>query len=159
MSMGNFDRAFSVVVGIEAGYVHDPNDPGGETKYGISKRSYPNVDIANLTVDGAKIIYLRDYWTTCACGQLPDPLALFVFDCAVNQGQGRARRILQDALGVPADGNIGPVTLAAAAKAGNYQTAVFMTTRAFLYMQDANFERYGHGWFNRLFIISLAAGV
>ena len=58
----NFLRAVKEVLKIEGGYVNNPNDRGGETKYGISKRAYPNVDIKNLTLDKAKQIYYNDYW-------------------------------------------------------------------------------------------------
>lgn len=82
----NFDRAFSIVVGVEGGYTSDPLDPGGETKFGISKRAYPKVDIANLTLDQAKTIYQRDYWSAHGLDSLEWGKALLVFDCAVNGG-------------------------------------------------------------------------
>ena len=47
--MGMFDYFIERVLVHEGGYVNDPRDPGGETKYGIAKRSYPGVDIRNLT--------------------------------------------------------------------------------------------------------------
>lgn len=77
---------------LDDGYVFDKNDPGGETKYGISKRAYPNVDIKNLTLDNALAIYYRDYWP-CA-STLDFPLNVCVFDCAVNQGTKKAMRFL-----------------------------------------------------------------
>jgi len=75
----------------EGGYVNDSRDPGGETKYGISKRAYPNVDIANLTKDAAWAIYERDYWLAAGCDRMTPGMALMVFDAAVNCGVGRAR--------------------------------------------------------------------
>jgi lysozyme family protein len=84
--MSLFDSAFGIVVGIEGGYVNDPQDPGGETKYGISRRRYPNEDIRNLTLDRAKFLYQRDYWNTQGCDKLEWTEALLVFDCAVNGG-------------------------------------------------------------------------
>lgn len=156
--MGNFERAFSIVVGIEAGYVNDPNDPGGETKYGISKRAYPQADIAALTLDDAKAIYERDYWQAVSGDALPWPLACFVFDCAVNQGQETARVLLQSSLGVATDGVIGKKTLAAVALMKPWDNAHFLTVRAKRYMQSSSFNRYGDGWFNRLFVVALTAG-
>lgn len=50
------------IIDIEGGYVKDPDDPGGETKYGISKATYPDVDIKNLTIAQAYDIYNRDFW-------------------------------------------------------------------------------------------------
>lgn len=82
----NFDKAFVIVVGIEGGLVDDPADPGGLTKFGISKRRYPDLDIRNLTVEQAKAIYLRDYWNTHNLDKLEYGKALLVFDCAVNGG-------------------------------------------------------------------------
>lgn len=90
----NFDKSFEIVVNSEGGYVNDPDDPGGETKYGISKRAYPKVDIKNLTLDSAKDIYLRDYWVPAGCDNLDYPLDTAVFSCAVNCGVSRARKIL-----------------------------------------------------------------
>lgn len=82
----NFDRAFSVVVGIEGGYVNDPEDPGGETKYGLSKRANPDLDIKNLTLDQAKDRYLTRYWNPYGLDRLEWGKALLVFDTAVNGG-------------------------------------------------------------------------
>lgn len=84
--MSYFDQAFGIIIGIEAGYVNDPKDPGGETKYGISKRRYPAEDIPNLTLDRAKFLYQRDYWNPHHCDALPWTEALLVFDTAVNGG-------------------------------------------------------------------------
>lgn len=84
--MSAFDTAFAIVVGIEGGYVNDPKDPGGETKYGISKRRYPNEDIKNLTIERAKFLYQRDYWNSHHCDSLPWAEALLVFDTSVNGG-------------------------------------------------------------------------
>lgn len=109
----NFDAAFKVVVGHEGGYCNDPGDPGGETKFGISKRAYPGEDIPNLTLERAKELYLRDYWGPAGCDAVPDPIKLHLFDVAVNSGVGRAVRLLQRAVGEIEDGVLGPRTLAA----------------------------------------------
>ena len=58
----NFKNAVSTLLATEGGYVNDPDDPGGETKYGISKRSYPTLDIKNLSIDQAINIYYQDFW-------------------------------------------------------------------------------------------------
>lgn len=78
---------------LDDGYVNDPHDPGGETKYGISKKSYPKVDIKNLTLDAALDIYYRDYWFVGRTEKFP--LNLCVLDCAVNQGTKTAKQFLQ----------------------------------------------------------------
>jgi lysozyme family protein len=154
---GDFDRAFSVVVGIEGGYTNDPRDPGGETKFGISKRSYPSLNISALTEDDAKAIYLRDYWSVMHCEQLPWPLNLYVFDSAVNEGQYATTRLLQSALKIQVDGIFGANTLHQAANATLDQCASFMTQRAFAYQKMQNWSAYGTGWFNRLFKVAGAA--
>lgn len=89
-----WDKAIAFVLSQEGGYVNDPKDPGGETNFGISKRSYPNLDIANLTIDDAKNIYQRDYWNTMGCNELSYPLDMIVFDTAVNMGIGGATNFL-----------------------------------------------------------------
>ena len=83
------------VLSHEGGYVNDPNDPGGETKWGISKRSYPHLDIAALTLEDAQEIYRRDYWYALNLNAQPWPKALCLFDCAVNMGRGVALELYQ----------------------------------------------------------------
>lgn len=149
---GVFDQAFQIVIGAEGGYSNDSRDPGGETRYGISKRSYPAVDIANLTLDQAKAIYFRDYWTTAGCDKLTDSLAIIVFDSAVNSGPGQAVRWLQAAAGVPQDGAIGPVTLAAVARMKPEQAAVDSLAARLLFMASLpTWPTFRLGWTRRLF--------
>lgn len=94
------------------------HDHGGYTKFGISTAANPEIDIPNLTRDGAKEIYRKKYWNICKCDELPSPLAIVVFDACVNQGDGAARKMLQIALGVTVDGVFGDETITAAFKAG-----------------------------------------
>jgi lysozyme family protein len=105
--MAKFELSIPVVLANEGGYVNDPNDAGGETKYGISKRSYPQVDIANLTVGQATAIYLRDFWKYDDVHD--QALATKIFDMSVNMGR-TAIRILQKLLNLPVDGIWGPTT-------------------------------------------------
>ncbi len=99
-------------VGVEGGYVNDPVDPGGETKFGISARTYPTVDIKNLTLDQAIEIYERDFWNRLKLSQFNSRrIAWKVFDIEVNTGRGD--ELLQTALGLKADGQVGEKTLAA----------------------------------------------
>ncbi len=108
-----WDTAIVFVLDQEGGYTLDSNDPGGETNFGISKKTYPNVDIKNLTRDEAVAFYRQDYWVPCRCDNVPWPYSLALFDMAVNQGVGTAIKTLQETFGVAADGIIGPVTLQA----------------------------------------------
>lgn len=138
--MGFFDRAFQIVVGEEGGYVNDPRDPGGETKYGISKRAYPNEDIPNLTLDRAKALYKRDYWDKVRGDSITDwGQALCMFDCAVNMGVGRS------------------LNLASSVKPGPDFVVNFQTERALLYSRMAKWNVFGRGWIRRLIRISLLA--
>ncbi len=114
MIMGKFDICIPVILRHEGGYVNNPNDPGGETKYGISKRAFPQVDIKALTVERAKEIYRRHYWERMNLEGIEDlELALHVFDHGVNAGPKTAIRILQRIARVKVDGLIGPCTLRA----------------------------------------------
>ena len=103
----DFDTAFTRLLGAEGGYCNNPQDPGGETKWGISKRQYPQVDIAGLTQDGAKVIYKRDYWTPCRVEELPMEVRFDVFDGAVHSGCRQSVKWLQTICGVSADGVVG----------------------------------------------------
>ncbi len=112
--MPNFDKAFKKVIGHEGGYVNDPDDNGGETKYGISKRAYPQIDIKNLTLDGAKEIYKKDYWTRLKCDDInSEQIAIELFDMGVNSGNKTAVKIAQSILDIAIDGIIGTKTIAA----------------------------------------------
>ena len=112
----NWEAAIAFVLAREGGYSNDPQDPGGETNFGISKKAYPNLDIKNLTVDQAKAIYQKDYWQVCKCDELASPFDMATFDCAVNQGTGKAIRLLQIALGIDVDGKVGDKTISATFK-------------------------------------------
>jgi len=107
-----FEKAVKVILEHEGGYVFHPADPGGETNMGISKRSYPDLDIKNLTVAMAKEIYFKDFWKKLMCEEIKDDyIALHLFDFAVNTGRGRAVKKLQSLLNTKVDGIMGPHTL------------------------------------------------
>lgn len=150
----NFKKALDTVLVFEGGHVDDPADPGGETKYGISKRAYPDLDIGGLTKKQAGEIYRADYWDACRCDDLPRGLDLVVFDAAVNQGPGFARRALQKAAGVTVDGIIGPQTLAAADVSNpapiRDMACEVSAIRGERYGKTRNFDRFGFGWMRRL---------
>ena len=150
VSVDYFNEAVETIFKHEGGYVNIPSDPGGETKYGISKRQYPSIDILNLTKDQAKRIYRNDYWNACSCGSMPQTIALAVFDSAVNQGVRAASRMIQTAAHVKADGVIGPKTLAAINKRNPEQLLEwFMTERILRYTSTQNFAVFGRGWIRR----------
>jgi lysozyme family protein len=151
-----------VINSIEGGYVDKPDDPGGATNFGITQRylnmarsAMPSMNlpanVIDLTPLQATVLYQSDEWVAVKGDQLPPPLALLVFDTAVNEGVQRAARVLQQALGVTADGLIGPATIAAAASADAKVCAEFAARRAVCYAQlDATEGQFELGWMRRL---------
>jgi lysozyme family protein len=77
-------------------YTNIKDDPGGETKYGISKRAYPDIDIKSLTLAEAEQIYYNDYWLKAGCDKMDKDLGIVVFDAAVNCGVGRTKSWLAE---------------------------------------------------------------
>ena len=141
----DFNTAFLRLLGNEGVYVNNPQDPGGETNWGISKRSYPNVDIANLTQDGAKEIYLRDFWNPI--GDADPAIKFQVFDFAVNSGIQTAIRKLQAAIGVADDGHWGPVSAAKLASMDrNDVLMIFIAQRLRFWAGLSNWPTFGKGW-------------
>lgn len=98
----------------KVGYVNDPLDAGGETKYGVAKSGNPTVNIAALNWAQAKDIYFNKYWIAGGCHLLGDKLAILHFDGCVNHGIGRAGKFLQEVVGAVQDGQVGPGTAAKA---------------------------------------------
>ena len=110
--MANFDIAFKKTMGFEGGYVDDKDDSGGETKYGISKKIFPNLNIRELTLNEAKDIYNKNYWKKIKGDKINDQhVANNIFDCSVNIGVGSCVKIVQIIVNVKDDGIIGSITL------------------------------------------------
>lgn len=153
----NFLRIIPLLILLEGGYVNDPNDPGGETKFGISKRSYPHLDIANLTQTAAANIYYTDYWIKGKCDTIPFPLCAYFFDACVNQGISEATHILQQTVGVNQDGVFGPATAAAIPYLPAAHHYLYLINRLAHYKTLQGWATFGNGWTNRL--LQLAAGL
>ena len=149
--MTSFESAIEFVLAQEGGLSTDPDDPGGLTKFGISQRSYPDLDIRKLTKTAATGILYKDYWLAAECDKMPFPIAIMVFDAAVNQGKPTAVGMLQKALKVTVDGVVGPQTLRAV-RSANIQGLVcaLVAKRAMKYAQSPQLTLYGPGWFQRL---------
>jgi lysozyme family protein len=96
---GKFYNALRFTIPHEGGYVNDPDDAGGETKWGISKRYNPDIDIKELTPEQAAEIYYEKYWTPAGCSELEHPLYILMFDTAVLFGVGRAKEFLAQTRG------------------------------------------------------------
>ena len=154
-----FLNAVSVVLKHEGGYVNDKNDPGGETKYGISKRSYPNLDIKALSKQDAIAIYYRDWWLPNRYEEIVnEELAAKVFDLAVNMGAWRTNKLLQRSVNITqnnlcliVDGIIGNKTLKAVNShhLPQYLLAV-LKLEAIEYYLKLNNSNYMNGWVARV---------
>ena len=150
-----FDEIIEVVLHHEGGYVNDPDDPGGETNFGIAKRSHPDVDIANLTKDGAKEIYKEHYWDRNKVEDLPEDLRHIYFDMCVNQGRGRAVKIMQRAANAKGadlvvDGGMGPKTIAAMDGVELQRVRAYRVKYyADLVTRKPDLEKFYFGWFRR----------
>jgi lysozyme family protein len=127
-----FKKSLEFTLKWEGGYVNDPDDPGGETKWGISKRAYPSLSIKELSPERASEIYYRDYWTKAGCGNIPFPLSTAVFDTAVNLGVNRAKNFCSS------DITAGEYLL----KRRNYYIH--------LVKEKPTFQKYLKGWLNRV---------
>ena len=149
-----FERARSILFELEGGEVNDPRDPGGHTKYGISARAYPNVDIANLTLEVAGQIYKENYWDAVNIEKFPKYLQLSIFDFCVNSGRGNAIRALQRAIGVADDGTFGPISSTKLASL-NPKVVLFKYNeeRLRFLRKLSTWPTYGNGWTTRVFRI------
>ncbi len=149
--MSTFNIAIDRILDTEGGYVNNPSDPGGETKFGISKRAYPLEDIKNLTREEAIALYMRDYWYAIRGGDLSKVMAFQVLDAAINHGITRAISWLQLAAGVTNDGKFGPKTLAVVGMRNQLELAVlFNSERLTFYASLNSFTTFGRGWIRRV---------
>ena len=166
MAASNWQQAFEQMLASEGGYVNHPSDPGGMTNLGVTKRVWEEwvgresneKEMRSLTPEMVAPLYKRKFWDACKCDELPTGVDYLVFDFAVNAGPGRSAKILQTAIGVPADGGIGPITLAAV----NAQDPVeliekFSQAKEDFYRSLITFETFGKGWLNRVAAVKVKA--
>jgi lysozyme family protein len=113
-----FGRIYEIVMKYEGGYVNHPNDPGGETYKGISRRAHPNwegwklIDQNRPVPEGlVRSFYYEQFWKPLRCDEMPAPVGEYLFDFAVNTGIRQAVRTIQAAVGVATDGILGPITM------------------------------------------------
>lgn len=116
--MADFNLAIEPLLKDEGGYVNNPNDRGGETKYGISKAAHPDINLDDLTIEGAKDFYFHKYWGNIG-GINDQAIADVVFEITVMSGSNKAITLLQTAANrcganLTIDGNLGSKTLTAA---------------------------------------------
>ena len=150
-----FKEVIEMVLHHEGGYVNDPKDPGGETKYGVSKRAYPYLDIKNLTLEDAVDIYKRDYGDKVKVEELKPDLRHIYFDMVVNMGRSRAVKVLQQTANskgstLNVDGGLGPITIKALK---NVELERVRCYRVKYYMdlisRKPSLEKFIFGWFKR----------
>lgn len=161
-----FERAIVHVLKMEGGFSDDFHDPGGPTNKGITLDVFARWRGVTITAQSRKAmiaalkdiddetvraIYLKRYWLPASCNALPDAIAIMQFDAAVNHGVGTAIRIMQTAVGVTADGEIGPRTRAAIHAASTRDViARYADLRRKRYRALPHFWRFGRGWLRRV---------
>ena len=151
----NFNTAFALLLGHEGDFSDHQDDPGGKTRYGITeavaRQAGYQGDMRALPLEMAQQIYQKSYWQTIRADDLPPGIRYVMFDSAVNSGPHTATRWLQQALGVPADGVIGPRTLAAAYAADLPSLrARILATRLRFMARLPNWPAFSRGWAARI---------
>lgn len=139
--MAKFEKAIEIVLRHEGGYVNDRDDPGGETKYGIARRGYPDEDIKKMTIARAKEIYHRDHWFPLKLNKVRcQEIANKILDMCVNFGGQSGTKVVQMALCtygqvVEVDGIIGPQTIKALNKVRRKYQKVFIGIMTYYQMR------------------------
>jgi lysozyme family protein len=151
----NFDTAFALLLNHEGDFSDHAADPGGKTRFGITeavaRQAGYTGDMRALAVDLAKRIYLDSYWRPVRADDLPPGVRYIVFDGAVNSGPAQSALWLQRALGVTADGVIGPRTLAAAyAKDAQQLKTAILAQRLRFMTSLTNWPAFSRGWARRI---------
>lgn len=151
----NFNTAFELLLGHEGGFSDHSADPGGKTKFGITeavaRQAGYKGDMRELPVEVAKEIYLERYWKPISADDLPPGIRYTVFDAAVNSGPTQAARWLQRALGVEADGIIGPRTLQACYAQDARALRLRMLAHRLRFMSGLpNWPAFSRGWARRI---------
>jgi len=158
----NFDKCLKLVLKHEGGYVNHPNDPGGMTNYGVTKKVYEKylgkevteTDMKDMSLEHVGEIYKKKYWDKVRGDDLPSGLDWAVFDFAVNAGVSRAAKVLQGFIATSVDGVIGSGTLKAI---DNYPTSlkgvieVYTAQRSSFYRSLKNYDTFGKGWDRRCY--------
>lgn len=158
----NWERSIKEVLRHEGGYVDHPADPGGATNLGITLNTYrsyrnnPHLtadDLRHIPIGEVYDIYKTRYWDKVRGDQLPSGIDFLVFDFGVNAGVGRAAKMLQNLVGVPADGGIGPQTLRATSEVYEENPeqliVAYTDARAEYYQSLPHFPTFGRGWLRR----------
>jgi lysozyme family protein len=158
-----FSTAFDDLMILEGGYCNDSQDSGGETKFGICKRRYPNLDVKNITLNDAKKIYHNDYWDGYGYNKIKSTqVASKIFNNTVNMGPKQSHIILQRALyaveccDVVEDGIFGSRTLEATNKANKKALIAAIRSESagfyrILVSQKPSQNKFIRGWLKRAY--------
>lgn len=155
----NFDKCLGYVLHHEGGFVDHPADPGGATNLGCTKASWEKWIGASCTVDDIRALtaadvtplYRQKYWDKVKGDELPSGVDYCVFDTAINSGPGRASKFLQEAISVPVDGVIGPITMAAICAADPRQVIDAYSAARVKFLQElSTWSVFGKGWERRV---------
>jgi len=164
--ISNFKAALSHVLASEGKFVNHPKDPGGMTNLGCTKATWEEyvghpvseADMRALTPEMVAPLYKRKYWDKVSGDQLPSGLDYAVFDAAINSGPGRAAKWLQELVGVPADGSIGPKTIAAVAAFSPLEVIAQYNDKRLQFLESLPaYSDFGKGWSNRVALVQFAA--
>lgn len=162
----NFEKALAAVLHHEGGFVNHPSDPGGMTNLGCTKKVWEEwvghqVDEAtmrNLKPSDVAPLYKARYWDKVHGDELPAGVDYVVFDAAINSGPGRAAKWLQAAVGVDADGAIGPATMRAVNARPARQIVEDYNKRRLSFLHDLpTWGTFGKGWARRVGEVDVAA--
>jgi lysozyme family protein len=154
-----FQKFIKQVLANEGGYVNDPADPGGETKFGITKKSYPTLDIKQLTEQQASNIYYLDYWNPLYDLIESNKLSYRLFDVGINIGKKKAVEILQTLLvehgaQITVDGKFGQKTLDACNANSVLIYPLYVKKLEEYYkgltIKNPNLTKFLNGWLKRL---------
>ena len=155
----NWDNSFKLMLKSEGGFVNHPSDPGGMTNLGVTKATWENwvgresdeAEMRGLTPEKVEPMYRKKFWDAVRGDELKVGIDYLMFDFAVNAGAGRAIKTLQTAIGVPADGGFGPVTMASMK---SYEPVKlierFSQAKEDFYRSLNTFDVFGKGWLNRV---------
>lgn len=155
LTQSKFNIAFERLISHEGGYVYHPNDPGGETKFGITRRTarehgYTG-SMHELTREEARRIYKSSYWNRAKADAYDFAIGFQLFDAAVNHGIGTAIRLLQRAVGVADDGVVGEITLNAIRKRSVAEVVACLNAeRLDFYTKLSTWPSFGRGWARRV---------
>ena len=163
----NWDKSFNLVIKSEGGFSNDQRDKGnhlpdgreGSTMWGCTQYNYEQYvghpltheDMKKLTPNDVKPLYKKNYWDAVHGDDLPGGIDYAAFDFAINAGPAASRKLIQEALGVNADGAFGPMTMAAIEKADAKELMhKFSEAKTAFYKSLSNFNVYGNGWLKRV---------